>query len=519
MSHGLFIRGAIPSIVLYSACFHPDAPADGSGPGTSTDGTAPPVTGTSDPDTDPSTPTTAPPETTADATAPTTEPSSTSSSVDDTTTTTDDTTTGPGTCAEAALPDDWCLAADVALPYCDLDGGVCVACLDDLGCGVGQVCDPDTHTCVECVAADDCINPEKPACDPDTHTCGCDEHSQCPATACDLEVRTCFPGAQTEIVWSSAATGSMCRDTEPACTMMDPCCSVSKALAKAVSLASDYVVIRVLPGQDGVHDAVEFTPETANKRIAVLGWPEATLESLVGGAPVLYINAPTRVYAARLTLRSGGVSTAGAGVSCFSGNGAWADDVTVDPLPFGVGFFANACPMQVRRSSVRGAEGGVWLAGDATGRFVDTIVAHPSEYGLRAYSGADIELVFSTVVESTGVDRRLLQCTGVGSSITARNSLLFAVPELGSNDCPGSTATHSVVTGDTLIGPGSSTIDDADVQNLFVSYPTGNLHILPGAVVLSGKALREPGDPPVDIDGDPRPLLVGGMDWAGADVP
>lgn len=522
MSLAFAPRGAIALLLPCVACFNPDSPSDPDTGDLST-GASSPVTESIDPDTGSPVTTTAQPldTTAADATTGSVADTSTTSPTadsNDPTGSVDDTTADPSVCSDSPNPDAFCLAIDPVLPHCDLASDTCVACVDDLDCPVLQVCDPDTHTCSECVVDADCTAPGKPACDPDTRTCGCNEHAECPATACDLEAHTCFPAGLTAVVWSSSDMGSHCRNVDTACTEMDPCCSVADALARGISSELDHVVIRVLPGLPGVHDTVVFDPVTVGKRIAVLGWPEATLESQYGTGPLMYVNAPARVYIARLTLKALGTSQAGAGVSCFGGAGVWVDDVTVEPLTAGVGFFSAACPLQVRRSTVRQTNGGVRLTTGAIGRIVDTIIAHPGEFGVRAENAATVELIFSTVVETTGIDRRQLQCSGIGSSITARNSLLFSSPELGSNDCPVSVASNSLVTADSL-GPDATIISSDEAADLFIAFETGNLHVKPGSLLLSETAIREAGDPSTDIDGDPRPLTIGALDWAGADVP
>lgn len=510
-------RGALASLMLCS-CFNPQGHEPLTG-GSSTGENPPPVTssseaGTGSPETAPTE--TAPPGTTADLGSTSGEPST---GPDETTNSVDETTAEPGGCAAAPSPDGYCLELNARLPYCEMNSSTCVVCLDDLDCPAMTVCDPDSFTCVACVDDNDCNDPGQPACDPDTHVCGCDEHAQCPQTACDLEAHACFPPSQTAVVWSSSSFGSQCLDDMTDCSEMAPCCNLSDAFSRAISTEQDYIVIRVLPGQPGLHDTLIINDLAVNKRVAVLGWPEATLESHSGTGPHIFVNAATRVFVARLTLQALDLSMAGAGISCFGGLGAWVDDVTVDPLPAGVGLFASACPLQARRTVVRGARGGIWLAGGAAGKFINTIVAHPIEYGVRTEQDADATLVFSTVVERTGVEGSLLRCSDPGSSVVARNSLLFSVPESAVSGCPGSLASNSIVTLDSLAGPGATTITDSEVANLFIAFDAGNLHVKPGSPLLSSAAIREPGDPQTDIDGDPRPLEVNAQDWAGADVP
>ncbi|MBL9101184.1 MAG: hypothetical protein JNL82_09510 [Myxococcales bacterium] len=509
---------------MLCACFNPDSPGDL--PASEASSAGPSVTSSVDPDTD--APTGTSPETSPPPDTSTGDPSSAgvtgtpstgdAASETDDTSSIEDTTGGPTSCGGSATPDNFCIDQDPEHPYCEPNSGLCVACLDDLDCPVSQVCDPDGFACVGCVDDDDCTDPDAPACDPETLACGCYEHSDCPQTACDLANKTCFPAAQTAVVWSSSAVGPLCR-VDNQCTETDPCCNLTAAYTQAVMSDKEYIVIRVLPGTAGVHDTLTVDDLAADKHVAILGWPEATLESNTGGAPLIFVDALAHVYVARLTLKALAPSTAGAGFSCVAGLSAWIDDVTVEPLTTGVGLYANACELQARRSLIRGAKRGLWLAGGADAKIFNTIVAHPIEYAVRSEKDADVELVFSTVVESTGVPGSLLQCEDLGSTIVARNSLLFAVPDNGSSACPGSLATNSLVTYDPLVGPGTTSLTSAAAENLFIAFDAGDLHVKPGAPLVSSTAIREAGDPWTDIDGDPRPLAVGAMDWAGADVP
>jgi len=52
-----------------------------------------------------------------------------------------------------------------------------------------------------------------------------------------------------------------------------------------------------------------------------------------------------------------------------------------------------------------------------------------------------------------------------------------------------------------------------------ISMTTSPVHLDSPPPALASTAAWNGGDPPFDIDGDPRPAVSGAMDYAGADVP
>ena len=74
---------------------------------------------------------------------------------------------------------------------------------------------------------------------------------------------------------------------------------------------------------------------------------------------------------------------------------------------------------------------------------------------------------------------------------------------------------------DEVVDPGNvNTGDFSDVSGWFINTVSGDFG-LSGMhpVAIDTAAQWTSGDPPTDIDGDPRPTTDGAMDFAGADVP
>jgi Cys-rich repeat protein len=103
--------------------------------------------------------------------------------------------------------------------HCDLDTHTCVQCNQregDCGDASAPLCLEAEHSCVQCLAKEDCRDPDyskctathecagcdssadcsrfrdTPVCDPDAHRCvGCNSPSDCPGTACIKSSQTC----------------------------------------------------------------------------------------------------------------------------------------------------------------------------------------------------------------------------------------------------------------------------------------------------------------------------------------
>lgn len=495
-------RTSAVALLLCAACFNPTGQLDTDATATATNPTAG------------STTTTGATATGATGDATTGAPTTGTTGV---TATTGGTTGGATGCADAPDPDAACAAHDAGTPYCDREANLCVECIQPSDCGsLANICDPDTHTCVECVADLDCDMETEPACNPETKACGCTEHSDCPDTACELDVGTCFPAELTAVLHARASVDPMCADKP--CDAGEPCCSVDAAFMKATLTGKEYIVIRVEPplAPGPTDPGLTIDPTANGKRIAILGAGMPVLESDAGNLPLVFLSAAAKVYLAGLRLRAKTTDTA---FACLGGTGAWVDDVLVDDLPNGVAFFAGKCPLTIRRAVVRNVGGGVHIGADGVGRIADTIIAAPSDFALRAELGGTLDAVFSTVFERTGADGRLLQCADPAAKITARNSILVSDPELGSSACAGAEVSTSVVTADALVGPTVAAVDPAELDKLFLDLAGGDLHIKPGAAVFNNVAAREVGDPLTDVDRQPRPLGAGALDWAGADRP
>jgi len=125
-----------------------------------------------------------------------------------------------------------------------------------------------------------------------------------------------------------------------------------------------------------------------------------------------------------------------------------------------------------------------------------------------------LEMTYSTVGAGFGTSSAL-SCD-VDQVVTVRNSLLVSASDADELQCNSATVMTSALempTGDNLeLGPMNA--------NWFAGYDNGDFRLAgmsPDG--LSTAAKWQAGDPPTDIEGDPRPTTDGSDDYAGADRP
>jgi hypothetical protein len=135
-----------------------------------------------------------------------------------------------GDCVLCAEHDDCARFGD--RPNCS-PAGTCVACTterEQLCTEIVPACDPDTNTCVQCVADADCTTEAKPACGADRSCGGCTEDADCerfdkvcnttsgacvqcrpdseatdcPGTACDPKLFTCTTRQRNSVTTCNA---------------------------------------------------------------------------------------------------------------------------------------------------------------------------------------------------------------------------------------------------------------------------------------------------------------------------
>jgi hypothetical protein len=223
---------------------------------------------------------------------------------------------------------------------------------------------------------------------------------------------------------------------------------------------------------------------------------------MTGGATTLIFASPL-LYVADVDFTSG----PGRAISCAGDGELWLDDTSFD----GYGTAVLGCDVHMRRSQLRGDPKGANFGGTIA---ANSLIATNSDLG----PGGDpmlnivgeLDLRYVTMVGNTiGLD------CGSETSGTVRNSILlnsgnsitgcFSVGFTNNaHDQPGQ-------------GLGGTTIDNYDPTWFVISDESRFLLSDSGEEIFANIADWDEGDPPTDIEGDPRPMESAG--YPGVDEP
>jgi hypothetical protein len=382
---------------------------------------------------------------------------------------TDDTSTSsPPGCATS----DEC--TDPAAPIC-IDAA-CVHCTSHEQCDAR---DPDAPTCRgdgHCVACTPihsaACSGNTPVCNPNTSACEpCSFHIQCPDSACDIQTGACF--TDDCIVDVDGDGGANYYDIQD--SLADGC------------------VVRVHELGDG--GGAYFETLLVNGFTVAILAADAETPLVQGGDgnPSLALTNGAVAYVQGITFRNS----------------------------MAAGITASSASLYLDQSFVvNNSGGGILLSNGAAGSLRNSFIGvngngSPTARGLHV-NASTLDVVYSTIARNdAGLDDSLL--CNLTSTVTVRNSILIG-RDSPSINCTPLTASFSVFD-EAVAGAGNETV--AAINNSwFVDVFTGNLHLTgAGETQFSDVAQWEAGDPPTDIDGEPRPTDPGSADVAGADVP
>ncbi|MCX4239734.1 hypothetical protein [Paraliomyxa miuraensis] len=378
-------------------------------------------------------------------------------------------TTGPQPCTENGD------CTDAGAPFCEPGSGECVGCdgMDDPD-GACAGLDPGMPlcvggACVQCTAAapEACAG-ATPVCDDASNTCvPCTAHEQCGEAACNLFTGECLPGDAVvhvgpgqEFGTLTAAVGSFVAGTQGTIVVHQPVADYNESVT-----VDGGGVLAFLRADDAT-----MPP----------GWIRSA-----GGAPQLEV-ADGTVLLDGLRL-SGNADDHGLVVA---GGRVWVDRGRIITNGGGGILAQTGAELVLRNCFVGGAVSDV----DAVAVNASTLSALYTTFG-----GGPI----------LGGRARALYCEGA-SIADVRNSILVSADAMPEVECAGAVLTNS------------ATEDDVGMLNImwFMSYATGNFSLSgSGATTFADIAQWSTGDPPTDIEGDPRPAVDGTPDYAGADVP
>jgi len=349
---------------------------------------------------------------------------------------------------------------------------VCVPCISDAQCEAKDPAAPacDEGQCVTCTADEpSACGGTTPVCDDENNACvGCSFHEQCPESACRIATGACFDGMAVHDVGAGMEYES---------------------IGDAVTDLGEggEVVLRIFAGTD-YNEAV--TIGGAGTAYALLADDDDLVPQWVNtmnGASSLRVENGAEVYVQSLRFT-------------LNGAGAFA------------GITATASSLYLDRTEVVGnTGGGITLTGGADGHLRNCFVGGDvNDVAALLVTSAEVDILYGTLGGGFG-SAAALRCNA-GATVHVRNALLVARtgdPEL---DCTTDSFEQSLT---------EAELGEMNI-NWFVAggYATGNFHLsdMAPADVLT-TAQWQQGDPPTDIDGEPRPTEPDSPDVAGADVP
>ena len=430
------------ALALFAGCTEPSAsaPAETDTETEASSTTSPAVTGASS-----SSGGETEPSSTTDAETETEEPSS---------------TTGPE-CSET-VP---CM--DPAAPFC-VEGtcSTCDASVDptpDESCAMLDEGVPLCvgTSCVQCTAEDaSACGGETPLCDAEANTCvRCSFHEECE----DLDLRAC-----------NIATGA-CFSTEAA-NVSEVNAGSNGAIQAAIGAVADGAEHTiVLTGGGGNHTVTV----DGGKTIAIVSddTTERVVQGSTGSPTVTVTGAGSTVYLHRLALTLNG------------------DDVGVSAEASGV-LYADSTRI------AQNSGGGIELAAGTSGFIRNCMVGADVNSDAVVASGAELEVLYSTLVGNFGASSLALSCSG--GAVTVRNSITVSRADDAVN-CGGASVSTTFEAAGGSYDEGWFDLDGGDLT-------------LNSAADFDGVAIWEDGDPPFDFEGDARPSTDGATDYAGADT-
>lgn len=442
-----------------------------------------------------------------------------------------------------------CMALDPHRPFCVDD--VCVPCGSQgpdacmLGTGNQRPLCLASGACGQCdtagaVEAGQC-EATSPHCNLDTNMCeGCLEHSECPATACKIAARKCFP--PDNIIYVRQGSPKLPCEDVPGMGggEENPYCDFELATAAALKGGAndDYTII-ARANEEALGEgltAVNIASGDGSVSFAFLHEPGMYQKhtQFVGIGPMITVPANVTLYLDNFgVIVKNGVGDSSVGVSCSSGS-VWLDDSRV-LNGRGPNIRAADCDIHLRRSSVSfGATEGVDMTGGSLFAENSFITSNSAKDGfggggVHLRGGATVDMLYSTIVDNANEPSKGLgdsfQCDDP-ATIKLRNSILGRRPTGGNSSivCPGSSLniSWSAVDSKLELNEGNNNkkmAAETVLSALFVDNETGVFRVVQGNTDFTDVAQWKTGDPHFDYDMNERNAVDGGADYCGGDVP
>ena len=445
-----------------------------------------------------------------------------------------------------------CLAIDPNRPFCQ--EGTCVGCgaLAADACttataGDRPICLPG-GACVQCDSSDALAlgqcPAEQPHCNLETNACeGCFEHSECPETACEIAVRTCFPENKKIYVRQGPTAGSPCSSTPGmGGTMFLPYCDFETATlgVQENGFSSGYT-FHLMGNDDAPGDpgAVVITGGDAKVAYAFTHDFGGLLDKhtrFKGIGPLILVPKNVTLYLVNwgviIDKPQGDTSR---GIDCQEGGSVWLDDSRV-MYAKGPGIRGTGCDIHLRRTSVAfGQTEAIDMTGGslhAVNSFItgNANIVGKGGGGLHLRDGATVDMVYSTIADNSNEPSQMpgqfgdsIHCDNT-ASVKIRNSIIVRKPANNNFSivCPeGQVKVDWSVVDSSLDGNNPKFAAEDLLKALAPSNLTGVYRIISqaaGEQYFSTAAKWQPGDPQDDFDLETRNAVPDGDDYAGADV-
>ena len=369
---------------------------------------------------------------------------------------------------------------DGAEPFCSASGN-CVSCdkLDDpdAACAEAHADRPvcGGNACVACTAAKpEACTGNTPVCGADFECRACEEHSECPQSACHL-------------------AGS----DRGACFDMDDVEEVATGAALQAALGglsgSDRAVLRLTgTSYSGVQAEVLNDVE-----VAIIGDGSAEITGNTGSG-LLSVAGNTIMYVSGVTIRANG---SGHGITC-SGSSVWLDDARVRNNEQAGLNVSGGCEAYLRRTVVRANGFGGVAVNNGSLHARNSAISRNTDGapGIQAINST-VELTYCTLAGNNhlgGPDS--MECLNPSGFV--RNSIITGAAVDSVSNCGALTWEGNAI--DTAgLGDDNETIGSY-LASWFQDPNAGNFRLsVAGVMVFEDIAQWEPGDPVADVDGSP----------------
>lgn len=352
--------------------------------------------------------------------------------------------------------------------------------------------DPHAPFCIdgECITCGDAPDPHATceAANPDAPRCLSGQCLQCTfwdITACGEDTPVCDQRTQTCAPCSFHAECQL--HGAPACNIETGRCFSSDQIIE-VDLDTD--------PPSAMQDAIDLAPEGSERVIMLEGRGPAAPVSVTGGRMIAVMPASGVIPF---------VEGAGGPTFRVSGSGStlYLGKVHVTHNPDSVGVDVGLVgTLYADNTRIALNHGGISMAHTSTAWLRNTTVGAVANGVAIDAASAELSILYGSILGGTGG----ITCLH-GDNIKVRNSVI--VTRTGTTvQCPDLKIENSVE----QLGQ--------SVSGWFRDIERGDAHLTPaGADVVRSVAIWRAGDPPYDEGADPRPMIAGRRDFAGADIP